>query len=98
MGTPRLGEHQVDDDKIKNIVKGLEKLYLGCFREWYKILKSGGTIMIALPTIVGKRGKYSVKKVIDTCENLGYTKVLGPIAYGRPQAIVIRDFYLFKKN
>jgi len=99
LGPTRLGEESTHDVReIQNIVKGLEKLYIGCFRSWNHILKKDGVIVIALPSFITSKTIYSVKKVIDTCEMLGYTKVLGPITYGRPQAVVQRNFYLFKRS
>jgi tRNA G10 N-methylase Trm11 len=97
LGPTKLGEEAVHDVReIQNIMKGLEKLYIGCFRCWVHILKNNGTVVIALPSFTINKTVYSVKKAVDTCETLGYTKVLGPITYGRPQAVVQRNFYLFR--
>jgi hypothetical protein len=41
--------------------------------------------------------EFFVKKVIDSCETLGYSIVDGPYSYGRPGATVTRKFYLLKK-
>lgn len=99
MGPTTFGEGKIHDRReIQNIVKGLEKLYIGCFRSWTTLLKSNGIIVIALPSFVVNSQVYSVKKVVDTCEKLGYTKVLGPITYGRPQAVVQRNFYIFQSH
>ena len=99
MGPTKLGEHnQFELERSKNIFKGLVKLYIGCLREWSQVLKPEGHIMMALPTMVWKNREYTVKKIIDMCENLGYTKVLGPLPYSRPGAIIRREFYLFRKN
>jgi tRNA G10 N-methylase Trm11 len=96
LGPTRLGIEKIHNIReIQNIIKGLEKLYIGCFRSWINILKTNGTVVIALPSFTVDKTVYSVKKVVDTCEKLGYTKVLGPITYGRPQAVVQRNFYLF---
>ena len=84
--------------KAKNIVKGLEKLYIGCLREWIRILIKGGVVVIALPQYVIGKETVFVKKVIDRCENLGYTLLVGPIEYGRPDAVVRREFYIFQKK
>ncbi|KKQ99928.1 MAG: methlyase protein [Microgenomates group bacterium GW2011_GWC1_39_12] len=97
LGPTKLGaEHIHDVREIQNIMKGLEKLYIGCFRSWTNILKYNGVVVIAFPSFEVGKTVYSVKKVVDTCETLGYTKLLGPIIYGRPQAVVRRNFYLFK--
>lgn len=85
-----------DASDVKNTIKGLEKLYIGCLRDWSKILVSGGKVVIALPEYAFGGRVYFVKKVIDMCENLGYTIEDGPIAYSRPQAIVRRKFYILR--
>lgn len=83
---------------VKNIITGLNKLYIGCFREWTRVLKPNGKIVIALPAFVTTRGIVPVKNVVDRCESLGYTLYTGPIEYGRPQAVVRREFYVFQKR
>ncbi|MBU2416462.1 methyltransferase domain-containing protein, partial [Patescibacteria group bacterium] len=99
MGTTKLGGGSITDAvKIRNIMKGLEKLYIGCLREWHKVLKPSGKVMIAFPEYHLNGKIFAVKKVIDMCEKLGYTNLVGPIEYGRPQAIVKREFYLFEKS
>lgn len=88
----------IEYEKAKNIIKGLEKLYIGCLREWSKILVTGGIIVMALPQYALGKETLFVKKVIDRCEILGYTHLDGPIEYGRPDAVVRREFYIFQKN
>lgn len=83
---------------IKNIIKGLEKLYIGSLRDWYKVLKPDGRVVMAFPKYVLNKHEYFVKKVIDSCENLGYTIVAGPLEYSRPQAVVRREFYVLIKK
>ncbi|MFC1647355.1 TRM11 family SAM-dependent methyltransferase, partial [Patescibacteria group bacterium] len=51
MGSSKLGERKIDPKKIKNILKGLEKLYIGCFRNWHGLLKNDGRVAIAIPSI-----------------------------------------------
>ncbi len=82
---------------IKNTMRGLTKLYIGCLRDWGKLLRKGGVIIIALPKYFVDGQTYFVKRVIDSCENLGYTTVAGPVEYSRPHAVVHREFYIFKK-
>lgn len=90
-------EIHVNPEKVKNIIKGLEKLYIGCLKDWKDILAPSGLVLIALPSYIIAHRVYFVKKVIDMCESLGYTIVDGPIEYSRPNAIVHRNFYLFRK-
>lgn len=95
---PYLGPTTVPVGNVKNIIKGLEKLYIGCLRGWHGVLKPGGNVVIALPEYAVSRKTFFVKNVIDRCEILGYTVSLGPLQYSRPQAIVKRKFYVLKKN
>lgn len=104
---PFLGSTEIGDtrpvirdkqEKVKNMIKGLEKLYIGCLRDWQKILKPGGKVIIALPEYRIEDKMFFVKKVIDRCENLGYTISYGPIEYSRPEAVVRRQFYIFRKK
>jgi tRNA G10 N-methylase Trm11 len=88
----------ITSDILKNIIKGLEKLYIGCLREWTKILVPNGLVILALPSYTLLSRTYFVNKVVDMCEILGYTIVVGPIEYSRPQAIVKREFYVLKKK
>jgi tRNA G10 N-methylase Trm11 len=99
LGTTRMGEGKITDPSaVADIVRGLDKLYIGCLKHWLSVLKPKGFVVMAIPSFsVGKR-VYSVKKVVDTCEILGYTKHLGPITYGRPHAIVQRNFFVFQKK
>lgn len=103
MGTTRLGGNypinQSDQlEQIKNIIKGLEKLYIGCLKDWARVVKSGGKVVMAIPEFAIGGKIYSVKRVVDNCENLGYSKEQGPLEYGRPQAVVRRQFFVLTKN
>lgn len=89
---------KVTSDMVKNTIRGLEKLYIGALREWQSILKPGERVVIAVPEIEFFGKTYSVKKPVDTCENLGYTLEQGPYTYSRPQAIVRRKIYVFTKK
>ena len=98
LGSTEIGDKRHLQEKVKNMIKGLEKLYIGCLRDWQKILKPGGKVIIALPEYRIEDKMFFVKKVIDRCENLGYTTLHGPIEYSRPQAIVRREFFVLQKH
>lgn len=85
-------------DKVKNVLKGLEKLYIGSLREWIRLLKPGARVVMAMPVYMIHRRILRVKNVVDRCESLGYTLLTGPIEYSRPQAAVRREFYIFQKK
>ncbi|MEK7587560.1 MAG: methyltransferase domain-containing protein [Patescibacteria group bacterium] len=95
---PFMGSADIKFENIKNTIKGLEKLYIGCLRDWYRVLKPLGRVVIALPEYRIEDKMFFVKKVIDRCENLGYTTLHGPIEYSRPQAIVRREFFVLQKH
>jgi tRNA G10 N-methylase Trm11 len=92
------GPKNVKEEYVLRILRGLEKLYIGCLRNWAKILKPNGVIVITFPSFVLNNREYFVKKVIDNCEKLGYSITIGPIGYFRPQAIVRRNIYKLIKN
>lgn len=93
-----VGSRKLEVGKIRNIILGLEKLYLGCFKDWFKILKPTGRVVIALPSFKLGEKEFFVKKPLDSCENLGYTLIEGPFPYYRPHAIVRRNIYVLGKN
>lgn len=96
--TIETGYLKLEPQKLKNIILGLEKLYIGCFRDWWKVLAPGGQVVIALPSFRIGEKEFFVKKPIDIRENLGYTLLTGPYQYNRPQAIVIRNIYVLQKG
>ncbi|OGG11084.1 hypothetical protein A2Z00_01755 [Candidatus Gottesmanbacteria bacterium RBG_13_45_10] len=99
MGSTDIASRQpTDPEELRNTIKGLEKLYIGCLRNWHTILSSRGKVIIALPAYAIQGHTYFVKKVVDMCENLGYTIVEGPIDYSRPQAVVKRNFFVLQKS
>lgn len=85
-------------ERIKNILKGLEKLYIGSLREWTHLLKPYARVVMAMPAYAVNGRIFRVKNVVDRCESLGYTLLTEPIEYSRPQAVVRREFYIFQKK
>jgi tRNA G10 N-methylase Trm11 len=99
LGNPSFGiRTEVRAEEIKNTVKGLEKLYIGCLKEWHSLLKPQGVVVMALPAFIHQGRKHFVKRVVDSCENFGYSMSQGPYEYARPQAVVQREFYVFTKK
>lgn len=95
---PFLGKPNVSDTNVGDIVTGLEKLYIGCLKEWYSVIKPGGKIVIAFPRFEIRGKTFVVKKAIDSCETLGYTVLAGPIEYARPDAVVRREIFVLQKK
>lgn len=92
LGPIHLGLGDISDPKkLKNILKGLQKLYIGALKAFRSVCKPGATVVFIIPQYSVNNRVYDVKNLIDSCENLGYTKVLGPIEYAREKAVVSRQ-------
>jgi len=92
-----LGPPNLDPLNVDNIVKGLEKMYRGVFKNLLPFLKPSGTLVCALPEFVVRGGVKNLDKVIDWSASLGYT-LTGRFTYGRPQAVVRRAIYVLQKK
>lgn len=82
-------------DKIKNIAKGLGKLYRGAFKAFHKTLSVGGRVVISIPTFhVYNREIDTIS--IDSLVALGYNYI-SAIPYSKPGGIVIRNITILEK-
>lgn len=97
MGSTKYALQSPPPETVKRVITGLERLYQGCLKDWWEVLRPGGVVMMALPEYSVNGRKYFVKKIVDSCENFGYTILAGPIEYSRPQATVKRLFYKFRR-
>lgn len=95
---PFLGQPNVNNRNIKNIIKGLNKLYLGALKDWRNILVKNGRIVMAFPEIQVEAKTLKATLVIDMRENVGYTLVAGPFSYERKGAKVKRLIYILEKK
>lgn len=93
---PFLGKPTPQAQQLPNIFKGLEKMYLGAFKQWTKILSPGASVVIIFPYVVEGKNIYSLEKMIDKLSSLGYTPLSEPLMYHRPQAIVQRQVWQFR--
>lgn len=95
LGKPKPAPHQID-----NIFKGLEKMYLGAFKHWRTILKPGARVVIifprALAATMDMRRDVTLDVLIDKLKALGYTPLLEPVLYHRPQALIGREIRVFE--
>jgi len=83
--------------KQERIMKGLEKLYIGSFKEFARVLKKGGILVFAEPEY-HMRGKVSKIGIIDKATQFGYTPTNVFVSYRREQAFVGRRIAVLKKN
>ncbi len=98
---PFLGKPKPNPALIPNILRGLEKLYKGCFKNWKKLLKENGVVVMIFPKIEitlesGKTVSYDMHSFIDSLAEMGYTTTSEPLVYARPQAVVQREIYVLR--
>ncbi len=94
---PLLDEHRpLPEQKIKDIARGLDKLYRGAFKAWIKLLPPGGRVVITLPSFA-VYGRLIPTISVDTIVSLGYNYI-SSVPYGKPGAAVIRNITIFEKR
>jgi tRNA G10 N-methylase Trm11 len=83
-------------DKIKNIAKGLDKLYRGAFKSFISVLPVGGRVVMSIPSFnVYNRVIPTIS--IDTLTSLGYNHIAS-VPYAKPGAAVIRNITILEKK
>jgi tRNA G10 N-methylase Trm11 len=92
---PFLGRQTPKEAELANIFKGLEKLYLGAFNSFSKILNSGAVIAIIFPKVVAEHQVFSLDHLIDKLSAKGYNLLVSPLLYARSGARVQRQVYFF---
>lgn len=97
-GRPTFGGRKITIGKLQRIINELENLYMESLASWNKILKDNGKVCIVFPLFKLLGESFSMKKVIDSCEKLGYNTIIGPIEYGHPQSFVKRQIYLLEQK
>lgn len=95
---PFLGKSKFRPDEIRYIVPGLEKLYLGCLKDWLKALKPGGFIVMVFPWFNDGKKVYKTSEIIDGKLKLSYNPLKRGIFYSRPDADVKREIIVLQKQ
>ncbi|MFZ5376918.1 MAG: TRM11 family SAM-dependent methyltransferase [Patescibacteria group bacterium] len=95
---PFLGKPKPNLKQVDNIFRGLEKLYLGAFNNWSRLLSDGGLVVVVLPLVKDGNQHHSFEKFIDKLGLRGYTREIGPVLYHRPQAVVERQIFVLRFN
>ena len=93
---PFMGKPNPTLANVDNILKGLEKMYIGAFKQWKLILKTGGKVCIVFPVVTLGKTVKTVQSVIDRLESLGYTREKGPYIYTKLHAPVQRAVYVYR--
>lgn len=95
---PFLGKPHLRPDQIKYLIPGLQKLYLGCLKDWLKVLKTGGYVVMVFPTFDDGKHVYKTSNIIDGKLELGYNQLKRGILYSRPDADVRREIVILQKK
>lgn len=95
---PFLGKAKFRQDEIRYIVPGLEKLYLGCLKNWLNVLKPGGFVVMVFPWFNDGKKEYKTSEIIDGKLNLSYNPLKRGIFYSRPGAEVKREIVVLQKK
>lgn len=95
---PFLGKSKFRLDEIRYIVPGLEKLYLGCLKNWSKVLKPGGYVVMVFPWFNDGHKIYKTSEIIDGKLKLSYNQLKRGIFYSRPDADVKREIVILQKQ
>ena len=94
---PFLGKQTPKSQELVNIFKGLEKLYLGSFKNWRSLLNDGAKVVIVWPQVEADNHQlFTVNNLLDKLQALGYTKKSRDLIYARPNAIVKREVCVFE--
>ncbi|OGJ22362.1 MAG: hypothetical protein A2804_00360 [Candidatus Pacebacteria bacterium RIFCSPHIGHO2_01_FULL_46_10] len=93
---PFLGRPNPTLAQLPNVMKGLEKMYLGVFKSFRSLLKPGGRISIVIPAFAVGGSVKTLDSLIDRLETLGYTREKGPFTYTRPQTTVQRQIFVYR--
>jgi len=95
---PFLGKPNLRPDQIKYLIPGLQKLYLGCLKDWLKVLKAHGYVIMVFPWFEVGKQVYKTSSVIDGKLELSYNFHKRGILYSRPGADVKREIVILQKK
>ena len=97
---PFLGKPRPQPDQLENIFRGIEKLYLGAFKQWRNILAPGARLVCVFPAVLSEHTPgyptVTLKALIDKLAHFGYTTTSESVVYHRPQAVISRQIYQFE--
>jgi tRNA G10 N-methylase Trm11 len=95
---PFMGKTRYSPLEIGNIAKGLSKLYLGALKNWHKVLKPGGRVVMTFPIFTNLKNKVVTGDIVDHSSLSGYNIVARDIYYSRPNAQITREIIILEKK
>lgn|GEM_PF-427326 len=93
---PFLGKQTPNPKDIPNIIKGLQKLYLGSFKAWKSILKPKAKVVILFPRFNKIKNNSNWDNLVSTLASHGYKLLDRSLSYGKLQAQVTREIWQFE--
>ncbi len=98
---PFLGKPKPNAAHVPNVLRGLEKLYKGSFKNWKHLLTENGVVVMVFPRIEitlesGKIVSYDMHSFVDSLAEMGYTTISKPLVYSRPLAVVQREIFVLR--
>lgn len=95
---PFLGKPKPKAEQLPDIFKGLEKLYLGAFKQWKQLLNNGSRLVVIFPRVETGKKIFDLSGLIDKLSGQGYTLLVnfGELRYHRKDAVVQRDILIFE--
>lgn len=95
---PFMGRPNTREDRLPDLAKGLQKLYLGCLKDWSSILKAGATVVMIFPVFSYHAKDYPTSPIIDSDRLLNYNIGSRGLIYSRPDARVKREIVVLHKK
>ncbi len=95
---PFMGKPNIRPDKIKYLVKGLYKLYLGALKSWVKILAPKGRVCMIFPIFDDGKKEYRLSKTIDAKTLVGYNIKTRGLIYSKQGAKLKREIVILQKK
>lgn len=95
---PFLGRPKPMAEQLPNIIKGLEKLYWGAFKNWSRWLHDGTKIVIIFPKFQTKNPTTDFAGLLDKIKQIGYSTQSGTWEYAHEDAVVARQILTFTFN
>ena len=106
LGPPLKGNEQKEG--IQKTVTLLEEIYLESFKEFAKVLKDGGRIVIIFPALIDRRNDIGYLNITAKIKKLGFCvqafpkyvvpNKRGALEYARPGQHLIREIFVWQKS
>lgn len=93
---PFLGRQTPNPAELTNVFRGLEKMYLGAFNSFQKVLVDGARVCFIFPAAEMAGKQYTMQGLIDKLQAKGYNLLVKPLRYARQGAVIQREICLFE--